>query len=139
MGKRVGIVGVGVTPFRSITPDISFKEMMFEAGAKAYDDAGISPQTDLDAFVTCEEDFEHGRSIFNEQTSDNVGCVLKPGHTVPADGIHGLIEAFMEIRSGLFNVVAVESHSKASNVINRNSLLAHATDPVYNKPLDFNP
>lgn len=139
MGKRVGIVGVGVTPFRSITPDISFKEMMFEAGAKAYDDAGISPQTDLDAFVTCEEDFEHGRSIFNEQTSDNVGCVLKPGHTVPADGIHGLIEAFMEIRSGLYNVVAVESHSKASNVINRNSLLAHATDPVYNKPLDFNP
>jgi len=140
MHSRVAIVGVGFTPFRSITPDISFKEMMYEASMKAYEDAGItSPQREVDAFVTCEEDFEHGRSIFNMQTPDNVGCVLKPGHTIPADGIHGIIEAFMEIRSGLYDVVAVESHSKASNVLNRNYLIAHALDPIYTKPLDFNP
>ncbi len=139
MFPRVAIVGVGHTPFRSITPDISFKEMMFEASLKAYEDASICPQADVDAFVTCEEDFEHGRSIFNMQTPDNLGCVLKPGHTVPADGILGLIEAYMQIRSGLHHVVTVESHSKASNVINRNYLIAHAMDPVYNKPLNYNP
>lgn len=61
MDRRVAIAVIGSTPFRSITPDISFKEMMFEAAAKAYEDAGISPQEGLDAFVTCEEDFAQGR------------------------------------------------------------------------------
>jgi len=139
MFPKVAIIGIGYTPFRPITPDISFKEMMYEAASKAYDDAEVSPQADIGGFLTCEEDFEHGRSIYNMQTPDNVGAVLKPCQTIPADGINGLIEAYMEIRSGLYDVVAVESHSKASNVINRNYLIAHATDPVYNKPLNFNP
>lgn len=139
MFPGVAIIGVGHTRFTSISPDLSFKEMMFEAATKAYDEVGVHPQRDIDAFVTCEEDFEHGRSIFNMQAPDNVGAVLKPCHTVPADGIYGLAEAYMQIRSGLYSVVAVESHSKASNVINRYNLIAHATDPVYNKPLDFNP
>lgn len=139
MRRRVAIIGVGYTPFRPITPDISYKEMMFEAAVKAYEDAGVLPAADVDAFVTCEEDFEHGRAIFNTQTPDNLGLVLKPGHTVPGDGLQGIVEAYMEIRSGLYDVVAVESHSKASNVVNRYNLLAHATDPIYTKPLDFNP
>lgn len=140
MSSRVAIVGVGYTPFRTITPDVSFREMVFEAATKAFQDAGgVHPQDGIDSFVTCEEDLEHGRSIWNMQTPDNLGAVLKPIHTIPGDGMYGLIDAYMQISSGLRNVVAVEAHSKASNMLTRNYLVAHALDPVYNKPLAHNP
>ena len=139
MFSRVAIVGIGYTPFRTITPDVSFREMIFEAATKAYEDAGVRPQQDIDSFVTCQDDFEHGRSIWNMQTPDNVGAVLKPIHTIPGDGIYGLIDAYMQIKTGLRNIVAVETHSKASNMITRNYLVAHALDPIYNKPLAHNP
>ncbi len=35
------IVGIGFTPFRSIIPDVSFREMVFEAVRRAYKDAGV--------------------------------------------------------------------------------------------------
>jgi acetyl-CoA C-acetyltransferase len=139
MQRRVAIIGIGYTPFRPITPDLSFKEMMFEAAQKAYEDAGVCPRRDIDAFVTCEEDFTHGRSIFNIHTPDNIGAVMKRIHTLPADGIYGLADAYMLINTGLADVMAVESHSKASNMLTPNYLVAHAMDPVYNKPLAYNP
>lgn len=140
MSSRVGIVGVGYTPFRTITPDVSFREMVYEAATKAFQDAGgVQPQDGIDSFVTCQDDFEHGRSIWNMQTPDNLGAVLKPIHTIPGEGLYGLIDAYMQISSGLRNVVAVEAHSKASNMLSRNYLIAHALDPVYNKPLAHNP
>jgi len=107
MLPRVAIVGIGFTPFRTITPDISFKEMMFEAATKAYEDAGVCPQHDIDGFVTCEEDFAHGRSIFSIHTPDNLGAVLKPIHTIPGDGIYGLAAGYMQISTGLMDIVAV--------------------------------
>ena len=136
---RVAIVGIGFTPFQTITPDVSFKEMMFEAATKAYEDAGVCPQHDIDGFVTCEEDFAHGRSIFSIHTPDNLRAVLKPIHTIPGDGIHGLIAGYMQISTGLMDIVAVESHSKASNMLTTNYLIALALDPVYNNPLGYNP
>ena len=139
MQRRVAIIGIGYTPFRPITPDLSFKEMMFEAAQKAYEDAGVCPRRDIDAFVTCEEDFTHGRSIFNIHTPDNIGAVMKRIHTLPADGIYGVADAYMLINTGLADVMAVESHSKASNMLTPNYLVAHAMDPVYNKPLAYNP
>ncbi len=48
----VAIVGVGHTSFQSTTPDISFKEQMFEAAVKAYEDAGVNPRTDIGSFLT---------------------------------------------------------------------------------------
>jgi len=34
--REVAIVGLGYSGFRSITPDVSYKELMYEAAAKAY-------------------------------------------------------------------------------------------------------
>jgi acetyl-CoA C-acetyltransferase len=45
----------------------------------------------------------------------------------------------MQIRSGLVDVVAVEAHSKNSNLDNANWLLDYALDPLFNRPLNFNP
>ena len=59
--------------------------------------------------------------------------------TIPGEGIHGLITAYMQIASGVADVVTVEAHSKASNVLTLPYITAYAMDPVLNRPLAANP
>ncbi|MBM3166527.1 MAG: acetyl-CoA acetyltransferase [Chloroflexi bacterium] len=138
ISSRVAIIGIGYTPFRTISPDVSFKEMMFEAAFKAYEDAGVNPRHDIDSFVDCAEDFTEGRSIFDIQAPDNIGAALRSIHTVCYDGIGGLIVGYMLIQTGQYKVVAVEAHSKLSNMLTPGYLVTHALDPVLNKPLGYN-
>lgn len=137
--RAVAIVGVGYSGFRSITPDLSYKELMYEAAAKAYEDAGVDPQRDIESFVSVAEDFNEGTSIFDEYVPDQIGGALKPVHTIPGDGIHGLIAAHMQVLTGAMDIVMVEAHSKASNVLTPNDVLAYAMEPIYNRPLGANP
>jgi len=139
MFKEVAIVGVGYTGFQALTPDVSYKELMYEAAVKAYDDAGVDPRNDIESFVTVAEDFIEGTSIFDEYVPDQLGAVLKPVHTITGDGLHGFIAAYMQILTGAMDIVAVEAHSKASNVLTLNHIVAYAMDPVYNRPLGANP
>ncbi len=139
MSRNVAIVGVGYTGFRSLTPESSYKELMFEAATKAYEDAGLDPRRDVDSFVTVAEDFHEGTSIFDEYVPDQLGGMLKPNVTIPGDGIHGLATAYMQIASGLMDVVVVEGHSKASNILTLPYVTAYALDPVYNRPLGAHP
>jgi len=139
MIREVAIVGVGWSPFRSITPDISYKEMMYEAAVRAYSDAGIDPRRDVDSFVTVAEDFNEGTSIFDEYVPDQLGGMQRPNHTITGDGIHGLAAAVMQILTGQLDVVVVEAHSKASNIKNLPRILAYAMDPVFNRPLAAHP
>jgi len=138
MHERVAIVGVGWTGFRTITPDQSYKEMIYEAAVRAYNDAGVDPRRDVESFVTVAEDFHEGTSIFDEYTPDQIGGALKPVHTIAGDGLHGLATAYMLIRTGQFDIVAVEGHSKASNILTLPEVTAYAQDPVLNRPFHFN-
>ncbi len=138
MNERVAIVGVGWAGFRPTTPDLSYKEMMYQAAVRAYDDAGVDPRRDVESFVTVSEDFHEGTSIFDEYVPDQLGGALKPVHTIGGDGLHGLSTAYMLIRTGLFDIVAVEGHSKASNVLTLPHITAYAQDPVLNRPLGWN-
>ncbi|MBS4016203.1 MAG: acetyl-CoA acetyltransferase, partial [Candidatus Latescibacteria bacterium] len=97
MSDRVAIIGIGATQFRSISPDVSYKELMFEAAVKAYDDCGINPRIDVDTFVTCAEDYIEGTSIFDEYVPDQLGAALRPMHTITGDGLHGIATAFLQI------------------------------------------
>jgi acetyl-CoA C-acetyltransferase len=112
---------------------------MFEAAVKAYGDAGVDPRRDVDSFVTIAEDFIEGTSIFDEYVPDQLGGLLKPTVTIPGEAIHGLATAYMQIASGLFDIVVVEAHSKASNVLTLPHITAYAMDPVLNRPLRANP
>jgi acetyl-CoA C-acetyltransferase len=138
MTDRVAITGIGFTPAQPTTPSRSFKEMMFEAAQKAYMDANVAVN-EIDSFVTCAEDLNEGISIFDEYTPDQLGAVRKPMHTLTQDGLHGIADALMQIRSGVAETVAVEAHSKASNVTTPDWLLDYALDPLYNRTLRFNP
>ena len=44
MSRNVAIVGIGYTSFRPLSPEVSYKEIMYEAAVKAYEDAGIDPR-----------------------------------------------------------------------------------------------
>jgi acetyl-CoA C-acetyltransferase len=138
MVKRVAIVGIGTTGFRPITPDVSYRELIFEAARKAYTDAGIEP-SEIGGYVTAAEDFVEGYSIADEYCPDQIGAVLKPTHTVPGDFIQALAAGYMMIMTGAFKTVAIEAHSKASNIKNVDELLGFAFDPVYNRPLRETP
>ena len=138
MFRQVAIIGVGHVGFRPLTPDLSYKELMYEAAVKAYDDAGVDPRSDVDGFVTVAEDFIEGTSIFDEYVPDQLGAVLKPVHTICGDGLHGFVAAYMQILTGAMDIVVVEAHSKASNVLTLEHVMAYAMDPVYNRPLAVN-
>jgi acetyl-CoA C-acetyltransferase len=138
MNERVAIVGVGWAGFRPKTPDISYKEMIYEAAVRAYNDAGVNPRKDVQSFVTVAEDFHEGTSIFDEYTPDQLGAALKSMHTITGDGLHGLATATMLIQTGQFDIVALEGHSKASNILTLDTITAYAQDPVLNRPLRLN-
>lgn len=136
--RRVAVVGAGSTEIRSTTPDVSFKEMMFEAATKAYEDAGIDPRRDVDSFVAASEDYWEGYSIFDEFIPDQIGGLLKPVCTV-TDGLFALITAYMQIRTGLVDIAVVEAHSKASDILTFEGIVAFALDPIYHRPLGGHP
>uniref|UniRef100_A0A7J2TGE7 Thiolase domain-containing protein n=1 Tax=Archaeoglobus fulgidus TaxID=2234 RepID=A0A7J2TGE7_ARCFL len=127
------VVGVGYAGFNANTPDLSWKEIMYEAAVRAYEDAGIDPRKDVDSFVTCAEDFYEGFAIFDEFVPDQLGAVLKPVCTVCADFLYGLATAYMQIESGLAEIVVVEAHSKASDIKTFGEILRHAMDPIWLK------
>ena len=139
MSNRVAIVGVGHTQFRATSPGLSYKELMFEAATKAYADASIDARRDIDSFVCCSEDLSEGTGIFDEYVPDQIGAALRPVHTISGDGLQGLAAAYMQILTGAFEVVAVEAHSKASNILTPNHVLALALDPIYVRPLGAHP
>jgi len=137
--KEVAIVGVGCAGFQPVTPELSYKEIMFEAAVRAYEDAGVNPRRDIDAFITCAEDYWEGFSIFDEFVPDQLGAVLKNLFTVSADGLFGLATAYMLIKTGHFDVVAVEAHSKASDILTYEGIVNFAFDPILNRPLGGHP
>src|SRR5437867_11832769 len=113
MSLRIGVTGVGWSGFTPTTAGRSYKELMFEAAAAAYLDAGVDPRTDVDSFVCASEDLEEGTSIFDEYVPDQLGAVQRPVQTVASDGLFAAATAVMLIRSGVATGVAVEAHSKA--------------------------
>lgn len=139
MNQDVAIVGVGWEGFHPTSVDYSYKELIYLAANKAYHDANVDPRRDIESFISVAEDFFEGTSIFDEYTPDQLGAVLKPMHTITGEALHGIISAYLMIRSGLFQIVAVEAHSKASNIKSITEVTRYALDPIYQRPLNFHP
>ena len=135
MTRKVCVIGVGHTDFNSMTPDVQWKEFMYEACQKAYVDAGIDPRKDVDSFMTCAEDYWEGFSIFDEFVPDQIGATLRPCCTVCGDGIQGLANAYMQIMTEQLDVVAVEAHSKVSDLLTYGEIVLFAYDPIFERPI----
>ncbi len=138
MNRKVAIIGIGYTVPKPKTPEVSYKEMTYLAAQMAYKEARISPQ-EVESFVSVAEDLHEGTSIFDEYTPDQLGAVQKPMHTVSGEGIQGIIAGALQILTGAFDLIVVEGHSKASNIVTPTYVLNYALDPVLNRPLNVNP
>lgn len=138
MNERVAIVGAGYTPLRAVSPDVSFREMIFEAAVRAYEDAGITPK-EVDSVIALGEDYREGTCISDEYVPDQLGAVHKPVQTVTGDGVQALGVACMLLNSGAADVVLLEGHSKASNILYPAHVEAMALDPVFVRPHAWNP
>jgi acetyl-CoA C-acetyltransferase len=134
MKQEIAVIGVGTTGFRATTPDLSYRELTYEAAKKAYLDAGVEPK-EIGAFVATSEDFCEGYSISDEYSPDQLGAVLKSIYTVPGDFIQSMGSGVMMLMSGLYDIVAVQGLSKASNMLTKPYLIDFALDPIYNRPL----
>ncbi len=137
--SEVAVIGIGCYGFRPTSEEVSFREGAFKAALKAYSDCGIDPRKDVDSIIACEEDFNEGIAISNEFQVDQLGGVLKPVSTVSSESLIGLASAYMLIKSGLCDIVVVESHSKASNIVNYSKILELSLDPVYERFLGIHP
>ncbi|MCY0860156.1 MAG: thiolase domain-containing protein [Sulfolobaceae archaeon] len=130
--QRVAIVGIGWYGFRPQTKEVSFREMMFEAAVRAYQDAGgINPREEVDTFISCQEDFWEGISIADEFAPDPIGGAMRPTMTVDGDGLQCLTHAIMHINSGLSDVTVVEAHGKPSDILTLPDIVDFAMDPLY--------
>ncbi len=135
--NRVAIIGMGYSGFYAPSPDLSFREMIFKAAQKAYEDAGnINPRRDVDAFISCQEDFWEGIAIANEFMPEQLGGVLKPGFTVSGDSLQCFLNAYAMIRTGQFSVIVIESHGKPSEINTLDSIVMFSYDPLYIRPID---
>ncbi|MHA2278898.1 MAG: thiolase C-terminal domain-containing protein [Candidatus Kariarchaeaceae archaeon] len=127
---NVGIIGVGVEGFRTAIRELSYKEMVYQAANKAYTDADdLNPRKDVDTFISCEEDLNMGISITDEYAPDQLGAAQRTLHTITGDGIQGIASAFMQIKTGMFDVAVVESQSRHSDIVNHNEIQHFALDP----------
>lgn len=138
MSGKVAIVGAGFTPLRATNPEASFREMVFEAAVRAYQDAGITPR-EVDSFVTVAEDFRDGTCIVNEYTPDQLGAVQRPVQTITGDGLQGLGVAWMLLQTGACQMVVLEGHCKASNSRYPAHIDAMGLDPVFVRPHGWHP
>lgn len=133
---RVALVGMGYEGFSRSSEHLSFREMVFMAALRAYEDAGgIDPRGDVDVFISCQEDFWEGVSISDEFAPDQLGGVLKPVYTVTGDGLHCVANAYMMIRSGIADAVVVEAHGKPSEIESLGDVIWFSTDPIALRPL----
>jgi acetyl-CoA C-acetyltransferase len=135
--QKVAIIGLGQSQTGSIISDLSYKELMFQAALRAYHDAEIESK-DVHSFICCSEDFLEGTSITDEYVPDQLGGMQKSVCTIGGNGLHGIVNAYMQICTGLIDIALVESHSKISDVLSLNSILELGFDPLYNR-LGVNP
>jgi acetyl-CoA C-acetyltransferase len=137
--KEVAIIGVGASKFDSVISGLSYKEMMYEAAVRAYADAGIDVRSNVGSFICCAEDFWEGNSISDEYMPDQIGAKLRPLFTVCGDGLQGLAHAYMQVLSGVSDIVVVESHSKLSDVVSKTLVVDLGFDPHFGRIPDIDP
>ena len=116
MPKRVGIIGVGSTKFGELW-DYSFRDLITEAGTKAITDAGIDGK-DIEALYI--------GSMSPGLFADYAGLSGIPATRVEAACASGglaLREAYIAIKSGLFDIVVAGGVEKMTDVSTESAMI----------------
>ena len=128
--REVSIIGVGQTKFGELW-DVSFRQMMIDAGARAIEDAGIDGKQ-IDAMYV--GNMSSGQFIRQEHIAslivDHSGLVPIPSTRVEgacASGGLALRQAVIAIASGIHDIVVAAGIEKMTDVLTKLATGALAT------------
>ncbi len=116
MGRRVAIVGTGQTYHKSHRPDVTSKEMIYEAVTAALADAELAIR-DIDAIVIGNMDHFESINYVDAYSVEGSGAFMKPIMKVTTGGTTGTtvaIAAYYHVASGLFDRVMAIGFEKNS-------------------------
>ncbi len=136
MGKRVAVVGVGMTKQRSSRPDVNGQELINEAVRAALEDAGIS-RRDIDAVVIGNMDHFEGINYVDTWSVDGSGALMKPIMKLTTGGTTGTtvaMAAYYHVASGLFDRVLAVGWEKNSESDTTGAIIT-AFDPFWDRPI----
>jgi len=130
--KKVAIVGYAQTRHQFDMPKPR-EDMVFDTVKSALASAGITRET-IQSVVTASTDFLDGRTISNVFLSMACGAYLKNESKVEEDGSMAMFYAYMQILSGIYDVVLVEAHTQSS-VFNPHQVNFYTLDPLFDRQL----
>ncbi len=136
MGKRVAVVGVGMTRQRSSRPDVNGQELIHEAVRAALADAGMK-RDDIDAVVIGNMDHFEGINYVDTWSVDGSGALMKPIMKLTTGGTTGstvAMAAYYHVASGLFDRVLAIGWEKNSESDTTGAIIT-AFDPFWDRPI----
>lgn len=143
--NRVGVVGVGNTPFKARHVDKTFPRLAYESVRAAMEDAGAT-RLDVESVVygIYNDFFEHC-AMPDHHVHYLLGLARKPAVRVTnggATGGYALRAAFAEVAGGLHDVVMVVGVEKVADLANLMEMIksiTYAADPFFEAALGASP
>ena len=130
--RKVAIIGYAQTRHQYDMPSPR-EDMVFDTVKSALAGAGITREV-IQSVVTASTDFLDGRTISNVFLSMANGAYLKNESKVEEDGAMAMFYAYMQILSGIYDVVLVEAHTQSS-VFNPHQINFYTLDPLFDRQL----
>jgi acetyl-CoA C-acetyltransferase len=138
MGRRVAIVGVGLTKCSSHRKDVTYPELVHEAVSGALADAGVGFEQ-IDAVVYGSMDPFDGvfaPERWNVDSCVSAGFLNKPFLKITTGGTTGgstALGAYYHVGSGMFDLVLAVASQRVGETIEAQLVLNTAVDPIYER------
>jgi acetyl-CoA C-acetyltransferase len=138
MGRRVAIVGVGLTKCSSHRKDVTYPELIYEAVSGALAQAGVTPK-DVGAVVFGSMDPFDGvfaPERWNVEACAGAGFANKPFIKVTTGGTTGgsvALGGYYHVASGMFDVVLTVASQRVGESVEAQLVLNTGVDPIYER------
>jgi acetyl-CoA C-acetyltransferase len=138
MGRRIAIVGVGLTKCSSHRRDVTYPELVHEAVSAALADAGIGFEQ-IDAVVYGSMDPFDGifaPERWNVDSCVSAGFLNKPFLKITTGGTTGgsvALGGYYHVGSGMFDVVLAVASQRVGETLEAQLVLNTCIDPVYER------
>lgn len=131
--RQVAIIGTGQTKHAKARDDVSQAELVREATTRALADAGITLR-EVDTIVLSNMELFEGRALPEMWVGEGAGGYLKPVLKIATGGTSGTsacIAAYLQVASGLFDIVLVVGWEKHSEGATQTGMAL--TDPLWDR------
>ena len=133
--RRVAVIGVGQTKFRTRRDDVTHEELTFEAVSRTLHDTGIS-LSDIESVVYGTMDPFDGVNSPDKWCLGGAGGLGKPFIKISTGGTTGLttgIAGFHQVASGAFDVVMAVGTQRVGVGDDAQSILNTCVCPIYER------